>query len=180
MAVHTGLRQGELLELRWADVDLDAGRLSVRHSLKVTEDGLDFGPPKNNASRRSVPLNKTAVRALKAHRLRQNEERLRTGDLWPDRDLVFPNGTANPMDHNNLYHREYKPLLRKAGLQAEGFTFHALRPSLATALLIKGEHPKLVQSLMGHSSIVQTTDTYSHLLDGIGGDAVGGLEEAFG
>ena len=84
------------------------------------------------------------------------------------------------MDHNNLYHREYKLLLRKAGLQAEGFTFHALRHSLATALLIKGEHPKLVQSLMGHSSIVQTMDTYSHLLDGIGGDAVGGLEEAFG
>src|SRR5919107_1738244 len=61
VAVHTGLRQGELLGLKWTDVDLDAGKLCVRRSLKVTEDGLDFGPPKNKASRRSVPLNKTAV-----------------------------------------------------------------------------------------------------------------------
>ena len=61
MAIHTGLRQGELLGLRWTDVDLDAGKVSVRRSLKVTEDGLDFGRPKNNASRRSVPLNKTGT-----------------------------------------------------------------------------------------------------------------------
>jgi integrase len=72
VAVHTGLRQGELLGLKWTDVDLHAGKLSVRRSLKVTESGLDFGPPKNQASRRSVPLNKTAVATLRAHRLRQN------------------------------------------------------------------------------------------------------------
>lgn len=77
VAVHTGLRQGELLGLKWTDIDLDAGKLSVRRSLKVTEDGLGFGPPKNSASRRSIPLNKTAVAALRAHTLRQNEERLR-------------------------------------------------------------------------------------------------------
>lgn len=76
----------------------------------------------------------------RSHRLRQNEERLRVGDSWKDRGLVFPNSTGNPIDHNNLYHREYK-------------------------------------SLMGHSSIVQTMDTYSHLLDDFGGDAVGGLDE---
>jgi integrase len=66
VAVHTGLRQGELLGLKWTDVDLDAGKLSVRRSLKVTEDGLDFGPPKNKASRRSVPLNKSARRGRSA------------------------------------------------------------------------------------------------------------------
>ena len=78
VAVHTGLRQGELLGLRWTDVDLDAAspRLSVRRSLKVTDDGLNFGPPKNKASRRSVPLNRTTVAALRAQRTRQNEERL--------------------------------------------------------------------------------------------------------
>lgn len=180
VALHTGLRQGELLGLKWADVDLDAGKLSVRRALKVTETGLGFGPPKNKASRRSVPLNKTAVAALKAHRLRQNEERLRLGDLWQDHDLVFPNRAGGPTDHNNLYHREYKVLLKKAGLQDQGFTFHALRHSFATALFMRGEHPKVVQSLLGHSSITQTMDTYSHLLEGVGGGAVDGLDEAFG
>ena len=84
------------------------------------------------------------------------------------------------MDHNNLYHREYKALLRKAGLHDHGFTFHSLRHTFGTALFKSGEHPKVVQSLLGHASIVQTMDTYSHLLEGIGGDAVGGLEQAFG
>jgi integrase len=179
VAVHTGLRQGELLGLKWTDVDLDAGELRVRRSLKVTADGLGFGPPKNKASRRSVPLNKTAVAALKAHRKRQNEERLRTPE-WVDNDLVFPNRAGKPMDHNNLYHREYKALLKEAGLAEQGITFHSLRHTFGTALFKIGEHPKIVQSLLGHASIVQTMDTYSHLLENIGGDAVGGLDEAFG
>jgi integrase len=132
------------------------------------------------ASRRSVPLTKSAVAALRAHRTRQNEERLRLGDLWQDHDLVFPNRVGNPLDHNNLYHREYKPLVQRAGLGDEGFTFHSLRHTFATALFERGEHPKVVQSLLGHSSITQTMDTYSHVMNDIGGDAVGGLEEAFG
>jgi integrase len=80
VAVHTGLRQGELLGLKWPDVDLVGRRLSVCRSLKVTDHGLDFGPPKNKASRRSVPLSKSAVAALRAHRTRQNEERLRLSE----------------------------------------------------------------------------------------------------
>ncbi len=76
--------------------------------------------------------------------------------------------------------RDHKPLLERAGLAGEGFTFHTLRHTFATALFMKSEHPKIVQSLLGHSSITQTMDTYSHLMDGIGGDAVGGLDEAFG
>jgi integrase len=182
VAVHTGLRQGELLGLKWTDIDLKGRRrrLSVRRALKVTDHGLDFGPPKNKASRRSVPLSKTAAAALRAHRTRQNEERLGLGHLWHDHSLVFPNRVGNPLDHNNLYYREYKPLLKTAGLADEGFTFHSLRHTFATALFKRGEHPKVVQALLGHSSIVQTMDTYSHLLEDIGGDAVDGLDEAFG
>src|SRR3712207_1762166 len=97
VALHTGLRQGELLGLKWADVDLTGRRLSVRRALKVTEHGLDFGPPKNKASLRSVPLSKGALAALRAHRTRQNEERLQLGDLWQDHDLVFPNRVGRPM-----------------------------------------------------------------------------------
>jgi integrase len=102
VALHTGLRQGELLGLRWTDVDLDAGKLAVRRALKVTDHGLDFGPPKNKASRRSVRLNKTAAAALRAHKARQNEERI-AAHTWRDAGLVFPNRVGKLMDHNNLY-----------------------------------------------------------------------------
>jgi integrase len=179
VAVHTGLRQGELLGLKWADVDLTGRRLSVRRALKVTDHGLDFGPPKNKASRRSVPLSKTAVAVLRAHKTSQNEERLRLGDLWQDHDLVFPNRVGRPMDHGNLYDREYKPLLQKAGLRDEGFTFHSLRHTFATELFNQRKRPKIIQSLLGHSSITQTMDTYSHLLDDVDDDEIGGLDEAF-
>jgi integrase len=179
-AVHTGLRQGELLGLKWVDVDFEGRRLSVRRALKVTDHGLDFGPPKNQASRRSVPLSKTAVSALRTHRTRQNEERLRLGDLWQDRDLVFPNRLGNPLDHGNLYYRDYKPLLRSAGLGDKGFTFHSLRHTFATELFNQRKRPKIIQSLLGHSSITQTMDTYSHLLDDVDEDEVGGLDKAFG
>src|SRR5215204_5153329 len=180
VAVRTGLRQGELLGLKWPDVDLAGRRLSVRRALKVTDHGLDFGPPKNNASRRSVPLSKTAVAALRAHRTRQNEERLRLGDLWQDYNLVFPNRVGKPLDHGNLYYREYKPLLQRVGLGDEGFTFHSMRHTFATELFNQRKRPKIIQALLGHSSITQTMDTYSHLLDDVDDDEVGGLDEAFG
>jgi integrase len=179
-AVHTGLRQGELLGLMWDSVDLEGGKLSVHRSLKVTNQGLVFGPTKNKASRRSIPLSKSAVAALKAHKLRQNEERLRLGELWEDHGLVFPNRVGKPMNHSNLYNREFKVLLKKAGLQNRGFTFHSLRHTFATELFTRRMHPKIVQSLLGHSSITQTMDRYSHLMEDIGGDAVEGLDESFG
>jgi len=179
LAVHTGLRQGELLGLLWTDIDLESNSLSVRRSLKVTEHGLDFGPVKNKQSRRSVPLNRSAASALKVHKVHQNEESL-VETHWQDHGLVFPNRIGKPTDHNNLYYREYKPLPEQAGLQELGFTFHSLRHTFATALFKKREHPKIVQSLMGHRSIDQTMDTYSHLMEGIGNDAVSGLDEAFG
>ena len=176
VALHTGLRQGELLGLKWSD--LDGSKVSVRRALKIVDRGLGFGPPKNRASRRSVPLNQSAA-ALRSHKARQNQERI-AGREWHDGDLVFPNRLGKPMDPTNLYSQEYKPLLKRAGLAEHGFTFHALRHTFATALFARGEHPKKVQSLLGHSSITQTMDTYSHLIDDIGGDAVDRLDEVFG
>ncbi len=181
VAVHTGLRRGELLGPKWEDVSLtgEKGKISVRRALKVTREGLGFGPPKNRASRRLIPLSSTAALALKLHRKQQSEERLRTPD-WENWDLVFPNLKGKPMDPNNLYHREYKPLLKKAGLIDQGFNFHTLRHSFATELFMQGKHPKTVQVLLGHKSITQTMDTYSHLIEDIGNDAVDGLDSAFG
>jgi integrase len=104
------------------------------------------------------------VAALQAHRLRQNEERLRLGELWKNHDLIFPNRVGKPINPSNLYHREFKVLLQKAGLHDQGLTFHSLRHTFATELFRRRMHPKIVQSLLGHSSITQTMDRYSHLL----------------
>ena len=84
-----------------------------------------------------------------------------------DADLVFPKQWSAPTDHNNLYYREYKPLLKRARLDRDGFTFHSLRHTFATELFNQRKRPKIIQSLPGHSSIVQTMYTYSHLLDDV-------------
>ena len=84
------------------------------------------------------------------------------------------------MHHINLYYREYRPLLERAGLGGEGFTFHALRHTFVTALFARGEHPKIVQSLLDHSSITQTMDMYSHVLPSMSDVAATAREEALG
>jgi integrase len=86
------------------------------------------------------------------------------------------------MDHNNLYHRDFKSLLKRAGLWFEDrqkrFTFHSLRHTCATLLLSKNVHPKIVQEMLGRATITQTMDTYSHVLPGMGDVAATALEEA--
>jgi integrase len=124
VAIHTGLRRGELLGLRWTDADLDAGTLTVRRSLDV--DGT-FKAPKNRAARRTLKLTPRALETLKAHKARQNAERLRAGSRWQDHGLVFPNTVGKPMNAGNLCRREFQPLLERAGLRDEGFTIHSLR-----------------------------------------------------
>ena len=172
-AVHTGLRRGELLGLKWTDIDLDARTLSVQRSLD--KDGT-FNPPKRSKSRRTVKLTPHAAEALKGHRARQNEERLQLGSLWEDQDLVFPNRSGKPMNADNLYHRGFKPLLDKADLS--GFTFHSLRHTCATLLLSKNVNPKIVSEMLGHATISQTMDTYSHVMPGMSDVAADALESA--
>lgn len=171
--MHTGLRRSELLGLKWPDVDLDAGALSVQRSLD--KDGT-FNPPKRRNSRRTLKLTRASVEALRAHRVRQNEERLRLGSLWEDQDLIFPNQTGKPMNADNLYHRGFKPLLKRAGLS--GFTFHSLRHTCATLLLSKNVNPKIVSEMLGHATISQTMDTYSHVMPGMSDVAAEALENA--
>jgi integrase len=98
---------------------------------------------------------KTPAPPAKALGSRQYEGRLAIPE-WRDTDLVFPNRLGSAMDHNNLYYREYIPLLANAGLNGKSFTFHTLRHTFATALFARGDHPKVVQSLLGHSFITQT------------------------
>ena len=113
---------------------------------------------------------------LKGHRARQNEERLQLGSLWEDWGLVFPNRSGKPTNADNLYHRGFRPLLEKAGLS--GFTFHSLRHTCATLLLSKNVNPKIVSEMLGHATISQTMDTYSHVMPGMRDIAAEALESA--
>jgi integrase len=176
LAVTAGLREGELLGLKWEDIDLDVGSLAVRRTLSEARSGRFFEVPKNGKGR-SIKLTRQAAEALRTHRKRQNKERLRFGNLWQDSGLVFPAQTGTPMNAKNLTARSFKPLLERAGLSST-VRLHDLRHTCATLLLGKGVHPKIVQELLGHATIAITLDTYSHVLPNMQGEAVSAMESA--
>ena len=161
LALSTGMRQGELLALRWEHVNLEESALQVRATVYRGKDGMVFGEPKTDRSRRQVSLTPTAVEALRRHRVRQVAERLRSGSSWDDLDLVFPNEIGRPVEPGNLLRRSYWPLLEQAGLPR--LRFHDLRHSAATLLLERGTHPKIVADMLGHSQVSVTLDRYSHV-----------------
>ncbi|MDP8973390.1 MAG: site-specific integrase, partial [Actinomycetota bacterium] len=161
LAIHTGMRQGEMLGLKWDDVDLDRGTLQVRRILSAAKDGPTFTTPKNNKSR-SVRLTVRAAQALRDHRKRQLEERLSQAGYWQDTSLVFTSTVGTPLNRHNIFRRSFKPLLVRANMP--DIPFHALRHSFATLMLSGGEHPKVVQEMLGHSGINTTLDFYSHVL----------------
>lgn len=171
LAVMTGLRQGELLGLRWEDVDLDAGVLRVRYQLNHRG---ELAQPKTRAARRTMRLPAPVVEVLRAHRVRQLEERLKAGEWWQDRDLVFcshrtwPKPAGGPLGHRNVS-RDFKDLLERAGLP--DIPFHGLRHTAATMMLAHGVNVKVAQARLGHAQIGLTLDTYSHVLPSMDEDA---------
>jgi integrase len=177
LALHCGLREGELLGLRWDDVDFsgDTATLQVRRTLSETRTGHKFEKPKNGKGR-SLKCSQKATEALRSHRTRQNEERLRLGSLWQDNGLVFPTTTGTTMSCTNLLGRHFKPLLKSADLPA--IRLHDLRHTCATILLMAGKHPKYVQELLGHANISITLDTYSHVIEGMDGGLADAMDEA--
>ena len=174
VAVTAGLRPGEMLALRWSDVDLDMGALRINRTLSAGE----FATPKTPRSRRKIELSNTARAALRAHRKRQLEERIQKAGLWEDQGLVFPSTIGTPLSHRNVV-RSFKALLKRAGLPP-GTRLYDLRHTCATLLLNGNVHPKYVQELLGHASIAQTLDTYSHVLEGMDSGISGAMDSAFG
>ena len=176
LAITAGLREGELLGLRWQDVDLEGATLSVRQQLTRTKkDGLCFTTPKSPKSRRSVRLTRSAVEALERHRRRQLEDKSRLAGLWQDTGLVFTSTTGTPLDVGNLTYRSFRPLLEQADLSR--IRFHDLRHTCATLLLSKNVNPKVVQERLGHANISETMDTYSHVLPSMQETAVNAMED---
>ncbi len=180
LAIHTGMRRGELLGLKWGDVDLDGSTIRVRRTLTRVENGrrLAIGEPKTKKSRRTVRLTPEAVEALKRHSARQADEMTSAGELYEDRSLVFAGEAGNLLNPSNLRQRSFAPLLERAGLPR--ITFHDLRHTCASLLFQRNVHPKLVQDLLGHASVAITLDTYSHMLPGMGGEAADAMAAALG
>jgi len=173
LAVTAGLRIGELLGLKWADLDLERGVLHVRRTLSSAKSGSTFTTPKNGKGR-SIKLTGQAVEALKRHRAAQNKERLKLGGVWEDWGLIFCTARGLPLTRCNLTKRSFKPLLKRAGLP--DIRFHDLRHTCATLLLSRGHHPKLVQELLGHASVALTLDRYSHVMPGMGDQTAAAME----
>jgi integrase len=179
LAVTSGLRQGELLALKWEDVDLEGTNptLEVRRSLSETRGRRSFVTPKSGRGRH-LRLSKRAVSALRVHRKRQLEERVRKAGLWEDHGLIFPSEVGTPMSGRNLY-RAFKIRVKRASLPRT-LRFHDLRHTCATLLLRQGVNPKFVQELLGHADISLTLNTYSHVLPDMGDAAAGGMDAALG
>jgi integrase len=178
LALHTGLRQGELLALRWEDVDIEEKTLIVRRT--ITKDGgkLLIGSTKTAKGRRTVKLTRDAAEALREHLTRQLEEIDGLGDYYQPGGLVFATMKGTLLNPSNLRKRSFAPLLVRAGLPH--MTFHQLRHTAATILLLKNVNPKIVSEMLGHASIAITLDTYSHVLPNMQDSAVAAMEEAFG
>ncbi len=176
LAVHTGMRQGELLALKWTDVDLEAGKVSVRRTLTRESGHYALGEPKTKRSRRTVKLTGAATEALRTHLERQMEDMDRLGDLYRDQGLVFTSDSAAPLNPSNIRNRNLRRLTGKAGLPE--IRFHDLRHTCATLLLSKNVHPKIVQEMLGHATVAITLDTYSHVLPGMGDQAAAAMEDA--
>ncbi len=163
LAIETGMRPEEYLGLQWKDVDFENGAISVRRALVVKKGGgFIFTEPKTKKSRRSIPISKSAINALKNYRRNQLEEKLKLGADYENYDLVFASEIGTPLLHGNLLRRHFKPIRDKAGLPK--IRLYDLRHTTATLLLSAGENPKVVSERLGHASIVLTLDTYSHVL----------------
>lgn len=162
-ALITGMRPSEYLALRWSDLDLKKGTAIVQRSVTpTTGGGFTFGETKTKKSRRTIPLPQTLIKDLQRHRITQLEQKLKLGEAYQNLDLVFATDIGTPFSYKNLDGRHFKPVLKAANLT--GFRLYDLRHSCATLLLSEGVNPKVVAERLGHSTIVLTLDTYSHVL----------------
>jgi integrase len=170
LALATGMRQGELLALRWQDVNLTQGTLQVRASLRYqVGKGFVFEEPKTKHGRRSVALPPDAVEALQMHLARQEVERQTLGPAWRNEGLVFASEVGGPIEATNMMRGSFHRVVERSGVPK--IRFHDLRHTAATLLLGARVNPKVVSEMLGHSAISITLDIYAHVLPDMQQDA---------
>jgi integrase len=178
LALATGVRQGEMLALRWRDVDLDGATLQARATVHYTKGGYLFTEPKTKYSRRRIALPEIVVEALREHRRLQLSERLALGPLWEAMDLVFPDPAGKPIYGVSMVKHQFYPLLARAGLPR--IRFHDLRHTAATLLLGRHTNPKVVSEMLGHSHVSVTLGIYSHVMPHRQQHAADAMDQALG
>lgn len=173
LALDSGMRQGELFALHWPDIDFGAGSVQVRRSLEEIAGKVRLKEVKTARSRRRIELSGFTLKALNEHR----EAMLAEGmDVKAGPVFVAPGGGF--LHNSNVQHRSFEPLLARAELLA--IRFHDLRHTCATLLLMAGENVKVVSERLGHSSVVITLDTYSHVLPSMGKRAAETMDKILG
>ena len=166
LALYSGARRGELLALRWQDVDLIAGQLSISRSLSQSKDkSFYFKQPKTKTSRRTIALSRSAILVLKQHRESTEHQRSRLGQIINDSDLIFSQTLDNRPLRPATVSKAWESEIKKAGVKV--IRFHDARHTHASLLLKAGVPLKVVSERLGHSSIAITADIYSHILPGM-------------
>ncbi len=157
LAILAGMRVGEILGLRWGDVDFQTETIKIRKGLDTFG---NLGPPKTPASVRDIPMSPTLVRVLKEWRLASRKT---------EANFVFCSINGTPLRHGDFHAHQWMPFMRKVHLTRDDrlpkYHFHALRHVAASLLIEQGESPKVIQKIMGHASITMTYDVYGHLFD---------------
>jgi integrase len=159
LAATTGMRRGELLGLRWADLDLDAARVAIRRTVISVGYEVCESEPKTKKGRRTIDIDPTTVAALRAHRARQAEERLAWGPAYEDSGRLFARENGSVL-HPERVSQLFKKHVRNAGLPA--IRFHDVRHTHATLGLAAGVPPKVMSERLGHSTVAFTLDLYTH------------------
>jgi integrase len=176
LAVTTGLRRGEILGLRWCDVDLERAKLSVTQTLiRTDKGGIHFKQPKRKMSRRSVSLPSMLVDVLRKHRAERAEQLLSFGVGWNEQGLICSRPAGEPI-HPGTLTSKFSHFVKTQDIPK--VRFHDLRHTHATQLFKDGIHPKVVQERLGHSTIAVTLDLYSHVLPGMQEDAASRVDTA--
>ncbi len=160
VALAVGLREGEALGLSWDDVDFDERTITVRRQLQRVDKKLVLVEPKTRKSRRTIVMPSIVVERLRAHRVRQLEERLAIGEYWQETGLVFTSRLGSAIHPENMG-RTMRPLLDRAGCPPQ--RFHDLRHACASLLFAQGLSAKAVMETLGHTQISTTADLYGHM-----------------
>jgi len=176
IAIATGMRRGEVLGLRWSDIDPAMSAAQVCRTLQNTTEGLVFEPPKTRRSRRKVVLPAFLTPYLTRQKRDQARRRKKLKDRWVDSDVVVDFVDGSPWNPDS-FSPAWSTFLKKSGLPH--VRFHDLRHAHATLMLSKGVHPKIVSERLGHASIGITLDTYSHVLPAMQQEAADAFDELF-
>ncbi|TYP69878.1 site-specific recombinase XerD [Paenibacillus methanolicus] len=172
LAIMTGMRQGEILGLRWSDIDFETGVLRIQQTLTHNGKKLVAGA-KTTGSVRSITLSPETLKVLKEHRQMIVQERVALGSEYKNHDLVNPTSLGTPVSGRGIL-KVWNRLMRET--KAPRVTFHDLRHTHASLLLKQGVHIKIVSERLGHSSVAITLDRYSHLMPNMQGEAAKGLD----